>query len=308
MNSQLIGKQIQKFRKASGLTQKELGNAIGVSTQAVSQWECGGTPDVMLLPAIADRLGVTIDALFGREGGETTNISDTARRWLWSIPPGQRIEQLCRLIWELSKATADDIPSMPNLDYLKTAGGDCLLMSVVGLQEGLILDCAGEDITFMSVWPEPTAGYAAYFADNETYRRLFAVLARPKCLELMEYLGSVKSNCYAVETVAGKLETPAEEIRALMQELEALEYLEKVEVELESGTTDTYFVRSPWMLAPFLYISRCLIEKERKYLMWVDRKTPWLRQDNNLPKANERNANKPDTDGQNSNEQKEKKE
>ena len=43
MDNNLIGAQITKFRKAAGLTQEELGRAAGVSTQAVSRWECGGT-------------------------------------------------------------------------------------------------------------------------------------------------------------------------------------------------------------------------------------------------------------------------
>ncbi len=46
MNDQLIGAQISKFRKAAGLTQEELGEAVGISGQAVSRWECGGAPDV----------------------------------------------------------------------------------------------------------------------------------------------------------------------------------------------------------------------------------------------------------------------
>ena len=50
MNENLIGSQIAKYRKESGLTQEELGRTVGVSTQAVSRWECGGTPDVLLLP------------------------------------------------------------------------------------------------------------------------------------------------------------------------------------------------------------------------------------------------------------------
>ena len=70
MNCDSLSEQIAKFRKAQGLTQEDLAKSVGVSSQAVSRWECGGAPDVTLLPAIADRLGVTIDALFGREGEE----------------------------------------------------------------------------------------------------------------------------------------------------------------------------------------------------------------------------------------------
>ena len=63
----VIGQQIKKYRSVKGITQEQLGRLIGVTTQAVSKWECGGTPDAELLPALADVFGVSIDALFGRE-------------------------------------------------------------------------------------------------------------------------------------------------------------------------------------------------------------------------------------------------
>ena len=63
----IIGEQIQKYRKEAKLTQKELGEALGVSSSAVSQWETGGTPDISLIPSIADRLGISVNVLFGRE-------------------------------------------------------------------------------------------------------------------------------------------------------------------------------------------------------------------------------------------------
>ncbi|MCM1263883.1 MAG: helix-turn-helix domain-containing protein [Butyrivibrio sp.] len=42
MDNNLLGEQIAKYRKAAGLTQEDLGKAVGISTQAVSCWECGG--------------------------------------------------------------------------------------------------------------------------------------------------------------------------------------------------------------------------------------------------------------------------
>ncbi len=64
-----IGKNIAAFRKAKGLTQTGLGEILGVSNQAVSKWEAEMTmPDVMLLPEIAEVLGVSLEALYnGRE-------------------------------------------------------------------------------------------------------------------------------------------------------------------------------------------------------------------------------------------------
>ena len=87
MENNTLGDNIARFRKAAGLTQEELGTTVGVSAQAVSRWECGGAPDVALLPAVADALGVTIDALFGREGGEKVDMVEAVWRWMFTIPP-----------------------------------------------------------------------------------------------------------------------------------------------------------------------------------------------------------------------------
>ena len=60
-----IGKNIARLRKKEALTQEELGARIGVSNQAVSKWECGASmPDIMLLPQIAEALGVDVNSLF----------------------------------------------------------------------------------------------------------------------------------------------------------------------------------------------------------------------------------------------------
>ena len=62
-----IGENIKKYRNQKKYTQEYLGNLIGVTTQAVSKWERGGTPDAEILPQLADALDVSIDALYGRE-------------------------------------------------------------------------------------------------------------------------------------------------------------------------------------------------------------------------------------------------
>ena len=54
----IIGKQIKKFRTEKGITQEQLGEQLCVTTQAVSRWEWGGTPDAELLPELARILDV----------------------------------------------------------------------------------------------------------------------------------------------------------------------------------------------------------------------------------------------------------
>ena len=67
-----IGEQIKKFRTEKSITQEQLGELVGVSTQAVSKWERGGAPDIELLPSLSQALGVSIDALFGSDDRSET--------------------------------------------------------------------------------------------------------------------------------------------------------------------------------------------------------------------------------------------
>ena len=61
----ILAKNLKRFRAARSLTQEQAAEALGVSAQTVSRWECGTTlPDVLLLPRIAALYGVTIDDLY----------------------------------------------------------------------------------------------------------------------------------------------------------------------------------------------------------------------------------------------------
>lgn len=59
-----IGRYIAKYRKASGITQDELGARLHVTRQTVSSWENGRTlPGIDMLSGIAGSLNVSIEQL-----------------------------------------------------------------------------------------------------------------------------------------------------------------------------------------------------------------------------------------------------
>lgn len=63
---QLVGKTISGLRKEKNMTQMELADRLGISFQAVSNWERGQTmPDIAKLGELAEILGVTVDELLG---------------------------------------------------------------------------------------------------------------------------------------------------------------------------------------------------------------------------------------------------
>ena len=60
-----LGEKIKSLRKQKNISQEVFANYLGVSFQAVSNWENGNTmPDVVMIPAIASFFGVSTDELF----------------------------------------------------------------------------------------------------------------------------------------------------------------------------------------------------------------------------------------------------
>jgi len=63
-----LGKKIAELRREKGITQEEMAERLGVSPQAVSKWENNTCcPDIMLLPKIAEMVGITVDELLSNE-------------------------------------------------------------------------------------------------------------------------------------------------------------------------------------------------------------------------------------------------
>jgi len=61
-NAEKVAEQIASLRKSKGITQSQLAERLGVSTQAISKWERGeNLPDITLLPELATVLETTTD-------------------------------------------------------------------------------------------------------------------------------------------------------------------------------------------------------------------------------------------------------
>lgn len=77
--------RIKALRLDRNMTQQELGELLGVTSQAVSKWETGlATPDIVLLPKIAKLFNCTIDSLFFEDSALDTHKNKTMARADWS--------------------------------------------------------------------------------------------------------------------------------------------------------------------------------------------------------------------------------
>ena len=79
---------LQRLRKAAGLSQEDVAKKLFVSRQSVSKWENGGAePGIDNLKALANLYEVTVDELVGNcgpeEDGEQTEAETWNRRWAY---------------------------------------------------------------------------------------------------------------------------------------------------------------------------------------------------------------------------------
>ena len=78
----IFSKNLKRFRMAKNMTQEQAAEALGVSTQTISRWECNTTlPDVTILPKVAALYCVTIDDLYK----ETSMAYDNYAQRLGSV-------------------------------------------------------------------------------------------------------------------------------------------------------------------------------------------------------------------------------
>jgi len=75
MDCKKIGEYIQLKRKKIGLTQSQLSEKLGITSKAVSKWECGvALPDIALFPELTKILNITIEELLNGEDNKEIPI------------------------------------------------------------------------------------------------------------------------------------------------------------------------------------------------------------------------------------------
>ncbi len=79
MDTVKIGRYISKKRKEKGLTQKQLGDKLGVTNKTISRWENGNyMPDLSLLEPLSKELGISLNELLA--GGDLNTEIVTAEK------------------------------------------------------------------------------------------------------------------------------------------------------------------------------------------------------------------------------------
>ena len=104
MDQAKIGRFIAARRKAQGLTQRQLADALSISDKTVSKWECGkGLPEVSLMLPLCGALQITVnDLLTGAVADKVKGLRGGAEDYI--VKPFEAVELLARIEVVLRRA------------------------------------------------------------------------------------------------------------------------------------------------------------------------------------------------------------
>lgn len=264
----VLSENIKQLRYDRGVTQAELSKAVGVSVQAVSKWECGGMPDVALLPAIADFFGVTIDELFGRNAEETISVEEFALKAVQHTPEKFRLKRACDIIWAVFKAFSG-IPNVLGVDFApSTDNGDpectrCRISS----DSGIAYVCALENAKSFFFFPEPARGYSSVVDSAEEYAEFFSLLSDVDIMRTLLFLYQRKAVPFSIEHICKSLGISQEKMIVCLSKIKDIGWLEEEPVELESGAKILYRPILTEAFLAFLYYSAEIRHKIRLWYM-----------------------------------------
>ncbi|MBR4703335.1 MAG: helix-turn-helix transcriptional regulator [Oscillospiraceae bacterium] len=185
-----LGENIRQARKAAGISQEELGAALGVVSQTVSKWERDeSSPDAALLPELAKALGISLDRLFGLALPDKA-LEEAFLRALRPKTEAERSDLLLRLwrlylelnIGMLEGEESISYPDMPrSRRYAWREKGELAFFR------------SSPALPAAFLFREPEEGYASLFEASEEKRLLWEALGDPETLRAAKKILSTPS-------------------------------------------------------------------------------------------------------------------
>ncbi|MDR0857628.1 MAG: helix-turn-helix domain-containing protein [Oscillospiraceae bacterium] len=282
MYTQILGENIAKLRKDKGITQEALAASVGVSGQAVSKWEGGGSPDIELLPVIADFFAVSVDQLFGRDVLAHTDIRTEFYKTLAPRAGADEattdviIKQLCINAWEMNKAAfgvKDADNDMAQYDIsIDEAGAKAgtdryTVQSVIDAEGGLSHIKLNADKRYFLLMPKPEGGWKF---DEAKLSALFADLANPEFFRALMYLhknhGPVEMFRFTLKHFAEKLGVDEAQATELVKKLQSYGVLYEEKILVDDSELSVYVPQPNATLIPFLALAEDIIKPANVFL------------------------------------------
>lgn len=252
----VIGEQIKKYRMQKKYTQEKLGSLIGVTTQAVSKWERGGTPDAEVLPQLADALEVSIDALFGRE---EQDMQKNITKKLSAMPSDEAYRYAFIICWSIILGLTDVADFTE--DFMGTFNGmsgvkkdRCADYFTKVMQDaGLAYARFSNEFTHFFLMVQPhNESILSHFESAEDIRQVFVLLSDKKILSIIYYLYTMPNIPATATLISQGTGLELREVERCMKTLCDRQIVHPMRIASVDGEINSYIIRYEASVVPLL--------------------------------------------------------
>lgn len=260
------------------MTQEQLANIVGVSSQAVSKWECEDTiPDGALFIPIADALGISLDRMCGNEKVYESDTYRAVTMLIENTPFEKRMEKVREICWQTEKGLFLGYMEF-DYEYQPDEMNHYSNSSSVAIDTGFTFISNRAELPFYSVFLEPEKGYGSILKYDIKYQELFEAFADEYVLKSFFWLYSQKENfIFEKEVLANACGIPEENIDRVMQKLCRFCFWDNGEIEINDEKHMLYTVRQRYeLVAVFAMLNEFLWHANGFSLQSCGRTKPYL--------------------------------
>lgn len=259
---------LKAIRRSKGITQEQLGSAVGVSAQAVSKWELNGFPDASVLPDIADFLAVTVDELFGRSKREL-DVSDVIVKHFKNVPEEEKMREAMDVCRALTCGICGDDSFDPVPAYVfKDTEQSCFSEMIT--KNGWLQSRLNENLQYFLLMPKPDEGYDKILGYSGELVELFEFLAMPNALRAMYYMaGRGTKVFFTVDALSRELNIDKENAKNIIDGMLKLKFIWEADLNKGSRNESIYQYVAGFNFLSFITFAYHLINRPYCYnLQW----------------------------------------
>lgn len=235
-----LSENIKRLRLEKNLTQEQLAVALGISAQAVSKWENSETyPDGAILVPLANKLGVSLDELFGNRSVFMSDISRRIITLLHNADGSERFHLARDICWQIErglfncrsvleeKYDPDEIWNLQNASYILEDNGFTLVSN-------------GKE-PFFSIFLSSEDGFGDFLNEKEDLQKIFKALSRTDTVNALVWLYHKNENYIFESAFLSKVcDIPSEKMNTVLDDLLLLRVIRKRELAVNGQKRTLY--------------------------------------------------------------------
>ena len=272
-----IGQQIRKYRCEKGYTQEKLGQMIGVTTQAISKWERGSTPDAQIIPRIAQSLDISIDTLYGqKEQNLTVNLAQK----LCHMPKDEAYRYAFEVCWAIQVGLLGEdsaIELFVNRGFTeidKTYDHFAKLIH----NNGMAISRVSPQPQHFFLMVEPSDNSVLSYLENvDSLREVFALFADENTLKIICYIYSLPIMPIAASLISKHTGLSENQVEDCMERICDMHLATRTAIATAAGEMNSYTVRPEVFAVPLLCFADEIAKKDvHPFFGRYDREKPFF--------------------------------